>query len=145
MTVGTDFYDGSVLINGSRATWQVIGSMSLGSGGFGNGSATVEQTGRLNVSNDLTVAGSSDGPGTLTVQTNGRVTVDDTLLVGTHGTVELLGGQHQHSIVHRQPGGTFTHEDGTLTVDGGQFTMEGGELVIDSRLGNADRAAAKPR
>ena len=125
--IGTNTADGAVLINGFvpgiglRATWNVTGSMRIGSGGFGSGLATVEQAGRLDISNNLTVAGSMDATGTLTVQTNGQVTVGNDLTIGNYGTVNLLGSEiNTHSFIV-EPGGTFTHTDGTLTINGGTF------------------------
>jgi T5SS/PEP-CTERM-associated repeat protein len=127
VTVGTNVASGSVLINGATlegstpAKWEVSGSMRIGSAGFGSGSATVEDRGRLNISNNLNVSGSMDATATLTVQTGGEVTVGNQFTVGSHGTVNLLGSTITAGSFVVQPGGTFTHEDGTLTVDGGAF------------------------
>lgn len=142
VTVGTIANGGSVLIDGfvpgvgARATWDVTGSMTVGTTGFGTGSTVdVAQGGQLSVSDDVTVGGSMDTTGRLTVQTNGQVTVDDTLFVEQNGTVELLGSEIHTGSFIVDPDGTFTHEDGTLTVDGGQFTMEIGTLTIDGGAG----------
>jgi len=142
VTVAISTADGSVRINGYTptvgppATWNATGTMRIGSGLFGRGFVTVEQLGRLHVSDDIMI-GAPDpaGAGKLTVQTNGKVTVDDTLSAGDYGTVELLGGEIATRSFTLSSGGTLVHTDGTLTVDGGEFTIEPGELVISSATG----------
>jgi T5SS/PEP-CTERM-associated repeat protein len=59
--------------------------------------------------------------GTLTVAAGGLVNVGDTLKIWPTGTVELLGSSINCHSFDNSAGGTFTHEDGTLTIDGGTF------------------------
>jgi T5SS/PEP-CTERM-associated repeat protein len=147
--IGTNAANGSMLINGYTpmiglpATWNVTGSMMIGSSySFGGSSAIVEQSGRLQVSNDVIVGTVFDeGHGSLTVQTDGQVTIGGTLSFGQGSEVILLGGEINtrsfsiSPLYFPQTPGKFTHEDGTLTVDGGSFYIGTGGLYIDSDTG----------
>ncbi len=107
--VGTAIVDGYVDGIGLPATWDINGSLNIGLFDYARGDFTVQRAGRVNVS--------------------------ETINIAWYGTLQLLGGQITTGSFIVDPGGTFTHTDGTLIVDRGQFTMEGGELWIDSTTG----------
>lgn len=130
--IGTDTKHGAALINGAtvgpglRATWDVTGTMTVGSENLGYGNLTVEEAGRLQVSKNLEIASSGSSHGTLSVQSDGAVTVDNTVTVHgspalDHGVVNLLDGTIKAGSFLVQHGGVFNHENGTLTVDGGTY------------------------
>lgn len=126
---------------GSFST-SAVGELGIDSGGqlsaAGLGVGTIGGTGVLTVdgatstlnSSYLAVGGGfvtdslhhSDGVGKLTVQNGATVNADAQLwLNSADDVVELLGGAINASSFFNDQGGTFTHEDGTLTVMGGSF------------------------
>lgn len=67
--------------------------------------------------------GATDGSsGALTISNQARVEVIGRIDVQDSGTLLLTSGGSVHTLDFKVwPGGTFIHEDGTLTVDGGTF------------------------
>ena len=89
----------SATVTGSGSRWETAGSIYVGSPdatSVDTGTLTVEDTGRLKIDYDLRVW----DPGTLLLTSDGEI--------------------HTGSF-NVETGGTFIHEDGTLTVDGGTF------------------------
>jgi T5SS/PEP-CTERM-associated repeat protein len=147
VTIGTNAANGSVLIDGYPVydtLWTASGSMTIGSSGLGSGLAKLANGGRLDVSNNLIVAGSMDATGTLSLEGRNHITVGGQLMIGQGGTVEILDsnstGPDDATITAESividPSGTLDHDYGTIAVDGGQFTMELGTLTIDSAVGS---------
>ena len=100
---------GTVLVDGLDARWTDLNSLYVG--GHGSGAA---------------------GSGTLTVSRSGRVDVNQALRVWNTGRVELLGGEISAASFLVEPGGTFQHDDGTLTVQNGSFDAgASGDYSID--------------
>jgi T5SS/PEP-CTERM-associated repeat protein len=100
---------GTVLVDGFDSRWTDIGSLYVGG-------------------NALAAAGSA----TLTVAHGGRIGVNGTLRVWNTGRVELLGSEISAGSFVVEPGGTFQHEDGTLTVNGSSFVPGvSGNYTID--------------
>ena len=68
----------------------------------------------------------------LTVSNGGRVEIeDDTHVYATWRRQATSDGEIHTGSFIVEPGGTFTHEDGTLTVDGGTFDPGIGNYTID--------------
>ncbi len=122
--VGTAAASGNVTINGfvpglgTRATWNVTGSVDIGSAGLATGSVIVEQTGRLNVSDSMTVVGSIDSTPVLTVRTAGEVVIANNLSVGINGTINLTDSSSRISTgsFTRSSNGAFNWTAGTLEI-----------------------------
>jgi fibronectin-binding autotransporter adhesin len=143
VTVGTDASNGNVTINGFvpgfglRATWDVTGSMTLGSPGLGRGAVTVENAGLLNVSDSIDVTGSVDAAPSLTVRTNGEVNVANNLNIGKSGSVNLqdAGSRIQTGTFTANSGGAFNWTAGTLEISASELHLD--SVNPDSVFGNA--------
>jgi T5SS/PEP-CTERM-associated repeat protein len=148
---------GTALVNGAGSTWTTHEGLRLGNQGsaigtltvqnygtvhsdgwivLGNieqsrGTVIVEDFGHLSTDTVLRISSGGSTVGSLTVQSGGRVDVGDLLEVWDTGTVELFGGQITTGAFIVDPGGTFTHGDGTLTVNGGTFDPGIGIYFID--------------
>ncbi|MDP6636906.1 MAG: PEP-CTERM sorting domain-containing protein [Phycisphaerae bacterium] len=83
------------------------------------------------------------GGGRLTVSGNGTVNVDGATHIYPDGTVELLGSQINTRSFSIDLGGTFRHDDGTLTVDGGSLTKEDDFLFAIAGATANDLAAVR--
>jgi len=107
----------------------------VGYGAGSTGTALVDGGGSTwNVGTDLYVGGDADsaeGTGTVTVQNDGSLIVGNLLQIWSSGTVELLGSSINAGSFYVESGGTFTHEDGTLTIDGGAFSPGVDPFTID--------------
>jgi T5SS/PEP-CTERM-associated repeat protein len=99
------------------------------------GQVTVQDPGSLwIVDNFLYVGGdgtSGGGAGTLTVQNEGRVEAHGTLRIWNGSTVELRGSEIDTESMVIDPGGTFTHDNGRLTIRGGTLVPGAASYTID--------------
>ncbi len=111
-----------VTVTGDQSNWMSQGNINLGPSGS-DGQIIVK---------DLAVAETS---GTLTVFPTGKLTVDTGGTfnanggINNSGVVQLLGSQINTSNFVNT--GTFTHQDGTLTVNGGTFDPGTASHIID--------------
>ncbi|MBN1851720.1 MAG: autotransporter-associated beta strand repeat-containing protein [Pirellulales bacterium] len=152
---------GEVRIDGTGSTWTNKTELYIGAGGDGTlnitGGGTVSSkwagylgcvdgsTGIVTVDGagstwnhsigDLYVGGqfsAAGGTGILTVQTRGTVNVGNLMNVWGTGILTIDGGgQINTGSLMIQPGGTFTHHNGTLTVLGGTFNPGTAAYTID--------------
>ncbi len=147
-TVTVDGVGSSLDSNKLEVGYKGTGTLTIQSGGSvtsdyayighdANSSGTVTVAGNGSTwtnSGDLYVGGdgnSAGGTGTLTVENGGTAAVAGTLKVWGSGSVELLGSDIEAGSFIVDPNGTFTHEDGTLTVNGGTFDPGASYYIID--------------
>ena len=71
------------------------------------------------------------------------VSVGGTLKVWETGTVELLGSQINTGSLVVDPAGTFSHEDGTLTVDGGVCDPGKTDPIVEGGTAPGELATVK--
>lgn len=144
--------EGTAFVQGSGATWNMSGVLSVGNQGFGE--LTIQQGGQVAVTGSLTnyIGRSTNSTGTVTVTgANSSLTSVSDLEIGTEGTGTLNIGAGSEVAINGGAmivGGTgeVNFTGGKLDVDtldldatsttADDFNMSGGRLVVDQVEGN---------
>jgi T5SS/PEP-CTERM-associated repeat protein len=125
--VGTDGTGTLEILNGgtlSTNTNAIVGFLSNG-----NGAVEIAGTGSTWTNTGVVTIGQS-GTGKLTVKGGGSLNTTSDLIVGSSGTLNILGGTiAARSLVTTTSGGTFNFQSGTIHLTSDQV------LVPDSDLG----------
>jgi T5SS/PEP-CTERM-associated repeat protein len=126
LQVGSNGASGVVTLTGFSGAvmsdWDVTGDLTIGSGGVGAGTMTIQNLAACDVTGAATVRGSAAAPGRLVVRGGGSFEAGQTLSILPFGRVETS-----------EPGTTLI-ADGIALSAGGAFSAAAGTTVRVNRL-----------
>lgn len=122
LQIGSNSASGFVTLSGYNSSagllsdWDVNGDLTIGSGGIGTGTMTVQLSATVDVTGAATVRGSPDAAGRLIVRSAGQFEVAGRLNILPYGTVQMTdaGSELIADEIALSPSASFSDGPGTL-------------------------------